>query len=526
MARVIPQYWLTLITLFSSLACLGDVNIDAAIDNQRMRVKTIVISGENDSVSDNIPMSSLLSMAQTIRAEYPEEMTFTEISLIGDRLTTFLRETGYKFHYVFLPRQNARSGVVRLNVIEVTLDDVSLLGSSEIAPAAWQNVFEALIGKPVYQPDIDARLRSLQQRPEVSLFAYYSRGSTPNSVRLNLKATKTPRHLLSTSIDNFGSESSGHNRLINNYTWLSPLDNFDRLNVGLMYAEGGASNLYGFLSYSLPLTSLDNELSVQLSNNQYEVGEEFALLELKGAAQIANVNFEQRWHLSDQQTHKLVATWSDKSVDYSNVFDDDALVNDESASMASLGWHWNMSNQRNTLTQLLTINAHQGQLALTGTEKFTTSFTYFTLNSSSHWYFGQQSLALNLSLQETDHALPSFEKLALTGVNGARGFYAGQFAADKGARASLAWMWPAYAINDLTQLRGFAFADLGQGDKLDFAGNSIDRGSLSSAGFGLSAQFSTHYYARLQWSAWNQSRMENSIEATEQPLLFDFQYRW
>lgn len=524
--RAFPHNVVSLMALFLSGLCFSDVNIDSAIDNQAMTVKSIVISGENDRVSDSIDMSRLLNMAQTLRAKYPEQMTFTQISLVGDQLTAFLRDNGFKFHYVFLPRQNARTGVVRLNVVEVILDDIALLGNSDIDPDKWRNEFKDLIGKPLYQPDIDARLRSLQQRPEASIFAYYSRGSAPNSVRLNLKATKLARHFNNTNIDNFGSESSGHNRLINNYTWLSPLGSFDRLDLGLMYAQGGASNVYGFVSYSHPVTSVNNELSAQISNNQYEVGQEFSLLELKGSALIANLNFVQRWHLSDQQTHAFHASWSDKSVDYSNVFDDPSLVNDETANMASIGWRWSISNQSRSLSQQLDIDAHQGKHELTGAGTLSNSFTYVGLTSNSQWQIGQQLLSLNINLQNTDTALPSFEKLALSGVNGARGFYAGQFSADKGVKGSMTWMWAPFYNNTYGQLKGFAFVDMATGERLDFSGNKIDRGSLSSAGFGLSAKISNSYFARFQWSAWNQSDMENSLEPTKIPLLFDLQYRW
>lgn len=504
----------------------SDVNIDSAISLQTLEVKRLVLNGENDAIGHGLDMSGLLKMAEDIRANYPAHMSLTEIAHIGDTLTATLRDGGYKFHYVFLPHQNARTGVVRLDLIEVKLDGVSLLGDFDKEQNAVLDAFATLIDKPVFQPDIDTVLRSLKEQSELSIFAYYSRGAKPNSVRLNLRAQKLPRHFLSASVDNFGSESSGHNRLTSNYSWLSPLGHFDRLDVGLMYAQGGASNVYGTLAYSHPFTSIDNQVSVQISNNQYDVGEEFSVLELKGSALITSIGFSQIWRPSDLQNHRLALTWNNKSVDYSNVFNDDSLISDEVTEMARAAWYWQLTNQSASLQQKTEVNINQGQHELTGALTYREAFTYYQVNSGSYWNVDRQQLNLNVNLQFTDKILPSFEKLSLTGINGARGFYAGQFAVDRGLRATLTWRSPPFWHRDNAAVAGFVFADFGTGEKLGFAGETLDQATLASAGLGVSAQIPGNVFARLQWSAWNRAEIDNSLEPTELPLVFDLQYRW
>ncbi|AFU98400.1 ShlB/FhaC/HecB family hemolysin secretion/activation protein [Simiduia agarivorans] len=524
------MHWPLFICLFAlcTLAFPGQaqVNLDPVAAAETMVVKRLVISGESSEINQQLDFDFLLKKANELRAQYPEEMTFHQISRLGDLLTQALRDAGYKFHYVYLPRQNARTGVVRLNVVEVTLDGVSINGVDDLSRARIEQVFDALITRPVYQPDIDTALRSLKALPELSLFAYYSRGIAPNSVRLNLRLSPKARHHVSVSTDNFGSESSGHYRATANYQWLSPLDQFDQLDLGLMYADGGAGNLYGYVSYRTPLASVDNTLTLTVSNNQYEVGREFSLLELKGDALIAGVSLHQRWLPSDQTQHRVYFSAFDKSVDYSNVFDDDSLVNDESAQVFALGWQHQFNTHTGGYRAHTDVSVRTGSHELTGNTEYSDKFALAWFSHDSVFYPGNQLLRLSLETQYSDKLLPSFEKMPLTGINGVKGFYAGQVSVDRGARLGLTWQWPPLWRGEHGNLWAFAYADAATGERLDASGTVFDSAQLASAGLGLQLSLANRFFARLQASAWQDAQMDNSLAPTELPLLVDLQYRW
>lgn len=524
------MHWPLALYLLTLMALAGpvraQVNLDPVAAAETMVVKRLVISGESSEIDPHLDFDFLLKKANALRNDYPEEMTFHQIARLGDLLTQALRDAGYKFHYVYLPRQNARTGVVRLNVVEVTLDGVSISGADDLSRARMEHLFHAMIAQPVYQPAIDQALRTLKALPDMSLFAYYSRGVAPNSVRLNLRLQPEPRHYLSISTDNFGSQSSGHYRATTNYQWLSPLDQFDQLDLGLMYADGGAGNLYGYLSYRTPLVSVDNTLTLTVSNNQYEVGREFSLLELKGDALIAGISLHQRWLPSDQTQHRFYFSAFDKSVDYSNVFDDDSLVNDESAQVFALGWQHQFSRLSGTYRAHSDISARTGNHQLTGSTEYSDTFALAWFSHDSLFYPGNQMIRLSLEAQYSDKLLPSFEKMPLTGINGVKGFYAGQVSADRGARLSLSWQWPPLWRGEQSNLWAFSYVDAAAGERLDNTGQVYDSAQLASAGLGLQLSLANQFYARLQVSAWQDARMDNSLTPTELPLLVDLQYRW
>ncbi|UTA46786.1 hypothetical protein L1F30_11510 [Simiduia sp. 21SJ11W-1] len=517
------------ILLSLPISAQAQTNIDPVAEQRTMVVKRLVISSSTGNFAQKYNTSELLAEANRLRSQYPEEMTFTQLSLIADQLTRALRDQGYKFHYVFLPRQTSRSGVVRLNLVEISLDDVTLLGEPGVDATSISSLFKRLLNRPLYQPEVDRILRNLNRQPEVSLFGYYSRGKSPNSIRLNLRATAQGHHRVSSSLDNYGSESSGHYRFTNYYTWLSPLGNFDRLDVGLMAATGGANNAFGYLAYQHPITGPQNGLAVSVTNNQFDVGQEFESLELSGDTLIAGARFFQRWSISDTHTHTLSLGWQDKSVDYSNVFNDDSLVNDETAQVASAGWQWAIN--AGAWAQSTGINGFQGQHQLTGALEFEQTFTYWAFYANSRWQLATQTLSADFHIQQADTLLPSFEKLALTGISGARGFYAGQFSADRGARAHLNWQTPLrWQIADFTSAIAL-FADAGLGEQLGPEGDVLEEMQLVSAGIEIQAQFKG-LSASLQWSGVNQTTYSSPInpsaerELREIPVTFELNYRW
>lgn len=502
---------------------LADTNIDPAAEHKRMRVERLVISSAAGATAGELDGGDLLALANEKRQAYGEEMTFTELSRVADHLTDALRAQGYKFHYAYLPPQRSRSGVVRLNVVEVQLDSVIVLGDPGISPTILAAPFKALLGRPLFQPEVDKRLRTLNRQPESQIFAYYSRGSRPNSVRLNLRTTANSHHQIHTTLDNAGSESSGHYRWTTQYSLLSPLGHFDRLDISAMAAAGGAQNLYGYIAYQHPLTGPDNGVAFRATNNRFDVGQAFAALELQGDTLIAGLEFFQQWLPSDHHSHRLTLSGYQKSVDYSNIFNDNSLIDDETADVFGAQWAWQY--QGTSFTQLTQLSGFTGTHSLTGASNLQSDFQVLQFMSASRWFWRAHQVRLQIDMQLADSLLPSFEKLPLTGLQGARGYYAGQFSADRGGRAQLQWRYALPWLTAQWQWLPQVFVDHAQGDQLSAAGDTLQDLTATSVGIGLSGQH-PHWQMQLQWSAWNDAQRSVAAPLRTLPISFELHYRW
>lgn len=466
------------------------------------------------------------------RDRYPLRMSLDEINSVADAATRYYRDHGYKFHSVIVPPQKPEQGLIEFDVVVATLGDVQVVRGDGVSAEAAAAVFKPYLGKPLYQPDIDSALLALKAQAATDAVAYYSRGSKPGEVRINIKLVQKTL-AMDARLDNYGSESTGEERLLLKADWFSPLDRFDQLSAGVMAASGDETNLYGFVDYRAPLWHLDHTVSLSLSNNQFGLGEEFADLEFDGDARIAELGYQYALSRKLESRQQLSLTGSYKTTDYDSIFKDPTLEQDESATGLQLGWSWQYQPLR---------GAHSGQLAvaLAGGDYEVDGLTdgsepYAKTQFSGQYQLGlgqsgQRSasvLASSLRGQYAQDNLPSFEKLMLSGAYGARAFAPGFFAADSGALLTLQWQFPwLLGRPGNFTLAPFLFADAAYGEKLSVDGLAIDRARLAAAGAGIDVFWGDNWYAQLLAAGNLQDDVDSGLQPETMDLFMQLNYQW
>ena len=449
-----------------------------------------------------------------------------------------MRKRGYKFHYAVVPVQQMRHGLVNIHIKEVSLGDVHIINRSSASAGFVKSMFKPLLGKPLYQPDIDKAIAQLKALPEISAFAYYSRGSEPDSIRLNIKLDQQERFQGQLGMDNFGSSATGEARLLAQAQWLSPTGRFDRLSGGLLVADGEAeANTYGYLVYRAPLrANLKHHVTVSASNNVFGVGGDFNSLELNGDATNARLAYDYSFARSVSSEQKLIFSAETKENDLESEVDDPIIEQDEHADLYGVTWLWNQNIGR-TASQHLSIGYFQGEFSVDSQIDEPLEYSKFSLNYqlnvtegnlAEDRFFSRWLLALRG--QMADSRVSSFDQVALTGAYGQRSLKPGIFSADVGGVATTEWHFPnlfgAPKAEQNWRLEPFWLLDYAQGDKLDIAGEVIDSASLLGTGLGINGILNEQWYLTVIATHTLEAEFDSGIDAEDFSFLAKLEYRW
>ncbi|WP_096086312.1 ShlB/FhaC/HecB family hemolysin secretion/activation protein [Agaribacterium haliotis] len=520
-------------------ACLSFVlaPLSAAQQELSFELRELALVGRFDNFREPMPLAELKSYLDKIQGPLPRSVNYNDLLNISDQLTAFMRQRGYKFHYAHLAEQGVSDGAVSINIRTINLSDVQLDNQSPVSDKLVLNKFKRFIGEPVYQPDIDKVLTQLRNAEEIKAFAYYSRGSQRDSVRLNIKLSEVSGLRASAKLDNYGSPETGKERLTLEGRWLSPTGRLDRLSAAVLASKGDdKTNSYGYLQYSSPLSNPALRINLSASNNVFGVGNEFASLELNGDASVYSVSFSQDFAKTWRGGQQWSLNLQQKETDFESIVDDPSIEQDERAQ--SFGLRWQLQRQGDRAQHFIFIGHSRGQFSIDGyiddQAYDKTGFAYYLgwswPNEARHRLYS--SFRWSLRGQYSQKRVSSFDQIALGGAWGARSVQAGSFAADRGLVNSLEWHLP-YMISGVDganahwwRLSPFVFFDYASGDKLDLDGNTIDSASLNSLGLGLITALGNKLNLKLQAGHNQQQRLDSGQLVEGAGLLAELEYRW
>ena len=492
----------------------------------------IVLVASFDSFGEQLSFNELRAYAQQLQKQQTSAINYDGLLAITDALTQFMRERGYKFHYAHLGEQGIRDGVVTINIRTVTLSDVQIDNQGPVSDSLIQSKFSALIGKPLFQPDIDRILRQLHNAEEIKAFAYYSRGSYQDSVRLNIKLADVANLRGSVLLDNYGSPETGKERVLGQVHWLSPTGRLDRLSAGIMAAPTDEKiNTYGFLRYSSPLSDPAKRINLSISNNIFAVGNEFAALELNGDARVYGLSFSHDFRRNWQGKQQWQLGYEQKETDFESLFNDPSIEQDQ--QVKSLQLQWFSQHQFTHAYQHIGLAYSAGKYSIDGYIE-DEDFSKLSANYHLSWNTFKSSrfnsnFRLALRGQYADQAISPFDQVALGGAWAARGVEAGSFSADRAVINSLEWHLPKLISGNAThyvRLSPFLFTDYANGERLDEHGKVLDSATFISTGLGLSTYIGQHAQLKLQAAQNRRAELESGVSIEEAGLLAELEYLW
>lgn len=293
----------------------------------RVMVKTVRITGSRE-----IPQSELAPLVAYLTGA---ERSLTELRAAAARITDYYRQHGYAVARAYLPEQDVKDGVVRIDVIEGRIDRRRLENHSRLSdPRANAYLDPVKEGAVVRSAQIDRALLLLNDTPGVgeSRAALQPGASVGTS---DLVVELTPAALFSgnISIDDHGSRYTGENRLGGALNVNSPLRIGDLLALSVL--TSGRDLQYGRIAYQLPIGGNGLRAGAAYFDLHYRLGRDFSTLDAHGTAQSASVFAVYPLIRSLQANLTAAVTWEEKRL--RDAIDSTATTTKKRVHLANLG---------------------------------------------------------------------------------------------------------------------------------------------------------------------------------------------
>lgn len=430
---------------------------------------------------DAADLSALLADQKARRG-----LSVVELEEVAAAVEAHVRQAGYFLAVAYLPAQQVESGTVTLGLLPGVLGDVQASGAGD----RLARRFDDMIGRPVTRREINTRLYALNQAQGFAARASFEPAESVGETRLKLDVLKSKTLRTNAALDNYGDDFTGKQRLVLGADLINPAGRGDVLRVGLLAALDPTNQVLGFAEYSTPVGNR-RQLRTRLAKNDFSTGRPD---DIDGQGWLLDAvleSFLQRDQLTGFSweiglgRHEL--DWSSSGMDVDQTIDllsgainarrvwDEARVAADFRLYAHLGGisGETFAGQDDRFWDL--------GFSLFGWHPFDLSFLP-----------GRQKFALELSGQLAGSQLPSTRRMALGGVDTARGFDRDIYLADQGMVLRGDLRTP-LALGELS-----LFADLAYGkNKNDL---TPTWGHLADLGVAWDVRLGAHFMSSLSWA--------------------------
>lgn len=384
------------------------------------------------------------------------ELTVEQLGEAAESLARLLRDRGYALAQAWLPPQEIQNGIVRVDVLEGVVDEMSGTAGLTVTgddarlktEVAQEYLAEAVKpGEPLDVESLEAKVRLLNDLPGVKrVQTDLKPGTQPGTTQVVAQVEDDDLVNVLLTADNHGSEYAGAERLSANINLNSPSGNGEQFFANL--TEADASRSYKLGAHA-PVGHSGLRLGVSYSAMQvdFDLEQGFSVpINIASDSRAASLFASYPLKRSAQTNMDLYASLDFKN--YQNSILYGAVENDRDITSASLGFSGDHIDQFNGQTRWgLTLT--QGSVGLEEGSSYQfndaqgaqTEGSYTKLNYSLEraQALPMDGLFLNIGLngQWASGNLDSAEKFQLGGPNGVRAWPVGEGIGDNGWVANL-----------------------------------------------------------------------------------------
>jgi hemolysin activation/secretion protein len=428
------------------------------------------------------------------------DLSLTQLQEAAWVIVQTYRKAGWLAH-ALVPQQEIDGGVVSLRVIEARLGRVHIDFPQGHLPReriqAMANAQLAL-GQPLNLQQVDRLLLLLDDMPGVLATASFAEGTQAGTTDVRLVLGQDKPLDANVMADNFGSISTGRERLSASLSLNNPAGWGDALQLQAVASDGSR---YGRVAYTLPVGLQGMRVGAHASDMRYHLVGSFAALQASGSAQSWGPDWTVPLLRQPDRNLSWQLTGDRKS------FDNLALANSGATEpttvsnyqldvlRSGLSGNW-LDQQFGAAQNTASVQASWGKVDLTPSPNAQadanaarTAGAFSKLNANynrEQSLTGRSSAYLQTSAQWANRNLDSSEKLYLGGASGVRAYPSNEAGGTSGATATVGVR---HRLNDGFTLN--AFADWGRiqvyKNNLNAAGSEITANNAQTLqGLGLS----------------------------------------
>lgn len=428
----------------------------------RFRVGTLTVEG-----------NTVLTPAefQAVLAPYENrEVSLGELREAAARLQAVYREKGYFLAQVVVPPQTSDAGGFKLFALEGKVGTVTVEGNDDYSTEFIQYYFAPATEDGVWNSEsLEKQLRLLNEFSDLKVRSVLKPGANQGETDAVLKVEDdTPIHG-GLDYNNFGSRFTGENRLGADFFAGSLLTEGDYF-FGRAVFPFPSRQFRPYLqaTYSVPVTDNGDRISFQYANADTFVGQELAVLDIRGTAEVYGLNFTHPMARSLRHSSDLYGGFTAKSIN--NYFLATTPLSLDDVRSLTFGYSSNWLDQggRTFLNTYLTqglgtfLGGTPNGDPLASRVGGGNSFTRLNLDGARVQQLGDgQYFLLRAGGQATGNSLLISEQYALGGPESVRGFIQSEFLGDVGYALSGEYRFTLYDDPNAQLQMGF-FLDHGQ----------------------------------------------------------------
>ncbi|WP_416336329.1 ShlB/FhaC/HecB family hemolysin secretion/activation protein [Calothrix sp. UHCC 0171] len=220
------------------------------------------------------------------------EVTFAELLQVKDAITKLYTDKGYVTTGALITPQTLESGVVKIQVVEGSLQDIKITGNNRLRSEYIRSRLRLASQKPLNVPRLLDDLQMLKLDPKIkNLSAELQTGVRPGTNSLQLQVKEADTFRVSTTLDNGRSPSVGSFRRGAELQQANLLGFGDSLSVG--YSNTNGSNTLN-TNYTLPINARNGTISFSYSQGRNEVIEKpFSVLDIQSKTRTYELGIRQ-----------------------------------------------------------------------------------------------------------------------------------------------------------------------------------------------------------------------------------------
>ncbi|AEF47899.1 Polypeptide-transport-associated domain protein ShlB-type [Serratia sp. AS12] len=217
-----------------------------------------------------------------------KKLSLQDLQEAAQVITHYYQEKGYVLAKAYLPKQDVTEGWIRIRIVEGHFGQLHLNNRTRVSANLLQNAFAGIkSGEVISDAALERGLLLLSDIPGIAVNNTLRPGSQPGTADLLVEATPAPLFNGSLTADNFGDRYTGEYRLGGNISLNNPLGLGDQASLRLLGSN--KHQQYYRAAYDLPVNAGPVRVGAAYSRMRYRLGEDFAVLDAHGRAEITSV---------------------------------------------------------------------------------------------------------------------------------------------------------------------------------------------------------------------------------------------
>lgn len=203
-------------------------------------------------------------LAKVLEPYVLRRLSFTEILAAQRAIDRLYFEQGYITSGTFLPPQKLEDGIVTIEIVEGTVEEIKIQGLNRLNSGYVRSRLQIATVAPLNQDKLLNALQLLQIDPLIdNLAAELTAGTRPGSSILELNLREADPFDFTLSFDNYRAPSVGTDRRSVRLTHRNLIGLGDRFTIGYLNTDG--SNSLNNLNYSVPVNPRNGTFNFRFS---------------------------------------------------------------------------------------------------------------------------------------------------------------------------------------------------------------------------------------------------------------------